>query len=742
MLSVNSNIPISNIKHIIMAKIICPYCGKVSKNRYNCNHCGSMLVQFAAKGIGANELHEIFRGKGKDEGKKPFCYSDDYIYHSLKAELTECYNYAKKHTSEQPICVIDIPGSLYSHQIFAPAVHLFECMFIVCGYVDNEMHQMVKVIVPNDGKKDPFSHPSPEIQYLFDNWFTHNVKGRSITYFGDCGSDIDGAVRLMSYLIQKRMRIDETVPLIFKTFIDDRFEKLSSERCPVCGKDIYSAFSCEHCGSMLVQFERRGKKHETSILKKIEPLGNLQSCIEAGMARCTSGNDVVIKIADRVIENLSGRDDMQENLLDVMARISIEIKKEYQKNIYVVLRRKNIDDINNQTIENVKNNFDEPRFEFIRRFKFADMFYQEFVQLSSKEYGFKISTCCGGDVSMAAKFATGILITYDDMKILKLTDLHFVVQGGESLQPVENEPESQNEQAAGSSSVADSNKTVNSTHTTQHEVNTIVKKVITCPNCGVSTTNVENCEHCGSFLVRFVDKGIDLSKTSYINDSATFPRLATELKRNLKLQEEHTDNYVTTDLWYQNEAGYSEGVCINDNGSERGLCVVLGFQTYTNANDDWQKQYNRHVKRQLETFKKLDCFTLVTSRIFNDVDKSGHERYCREYTIDFGNDAEGAARLTSEILQKVYKWTLDTDFDMFTEVGDDIYTARYSWEKAHGFKVNENTKQGGQPNTAQITKNSSAKDNNETESKGKKSSILEIIGIIVFVLYWILKCSH
>ena len=35
--------------------------------------------------------------------------------------------------------------------------------------------------------------------------------------------------------------------------------------------------------------------------------------------------------------------------------------------------------------------------------------------------------------------------------------------------------------------------------------------VIKCPNCGASSTNHTNCEYCGSLLVRFVDKGIDLS---------------------------------------------------------------------------------------------------------------------------------------------------------------------------------------------------------------------------------------
>ena len=73
-------------------------------------------------------------------------------------------------------------------------------------------------------------------------------------------------------------------------------------------------------------------------------------------------------------------------------------------------------------------------------------------------------------------------------------------------------------------------------------------KVLKCPNCGANTTNAQNCEYCGSLLVRFVDKGIDLSKTSYTNDSVTFPGLAAELKRNLKLQKENPNVFVATDL--------------------------------------------------------------------------------------------------------------------------------------------------------------------------------------------------
>ena len=46
--------------------------------------------------------------------------------------------------------------------------------------------------------------------------------------------------------------------------------------------------------------------------------------------------------------------------------------------------------------------------------------------------------------------------------------------------------------------------------------------VIKCPNCGASSTNHTNCEYCGSLLVRFVDKGIDLSTTSYLTNDKVY----------------------------------------------------------------------------------------------------------------------------------------------------------------------------------------------------------------------------
>ena len=66
--------------------------------------------------------------------------------------------------------------------------------------------------------------------------------------------------------------------------------------------------------------------------------------------------------------------------------------------------------------------------------------------------------------------------------------------------------------------------------------------------------------------------------------------------------------------------------------------------------------------------------------------------YGREYAINFGEDAEGAARLVSEILIKIKGWSPTEPYDMFTNVGkNNINRARNAWAAAHGFEAGSYT---------------------------------------------------
>ncbi len=230
-------------------------------------------------------------------------------------------------------------------------------------------------------------------------------------------------------------------------------------------------------------------------------------------------------------------------------------------------------------------------------------------------------------------------------------------------------------------------------------------KTYVCPNCGANTTNVQNCEYCGSLLVRFVEKGIDLSHTSYLNNDAVFPGLVEELKRNLKLQSENPNEPVSTGLLKMTEGGDVKAICIQngllwEDGTyspefvgKRQLCVIVEFSTYIGIDLPNIKDYNKERDAELARFRQLDSFPLFTAHNCTYEDEDGLSRYGREYAISFGEDAEGAARLVSEILYKVKDWSPNDPYDIQTNVGDDIARERDAWMAAHGSESDSNSQQ-------------------------------------------------
>ena len=211
--------------------------------------------------------------------------------------------------------------------------------------------------------------------------------------------------------------------------------------------------------------------------------------------------------------------------------------------------------------------------------------------------------------------------------------------------------------------------------------------VIKCPNCGANATNHMNCEYCGSLLVRFIDKGVDLSKTTYTDNSVVFPRLIEELEKNLDLQIKNRTECVATEVCWIDKKGHKDDIIIygaeGEDGTRNdyqsiGLDICLDFSRSTNKESDY---FDLEKDEQLSRFKKLDSYILFRS----DCEMYDEDNYLsRDYDISFGSDAVGAARLISEILVKVKNLSPNDSYDIFTNVGDAIEESRADWEKAHG----------------------------------------------------------
>lgn len=194
--------------------------------------------------------------------------------------------------------------------------------------------------------------------------------------------------------------------------------------------------------------------------------------------------------------------------------------------------------------------------------------------------------------------------------------------------------------------------------------------VIKCPNCGASSTNHTNCEYCGSLLVRFVNKGIDLSTTSYLTNDKVYDGLIDALKQNLDRQE-LSDSAVETGIFYKSSptvklsrkrhgvatvfrsgsTTWSDGDPIKLGDKNRGLVIKFSFDIHAEENDVSDKR----IERQHLEFKSLSSFPLFTAHSGIYVRPGSSSRFrSQEYAIDFGQDVEGAARLISEVLSKVY----------------------------------------------------------------------------------------
>ena len=195
-------------------------------------------------------------------------------------------------------------------------------------------------------------------------------------------------------------------------------------------------------------------------------------------------------------------------------------------------------------------------------------------------------------------------------------------------------------------------------------------KTYTCPNCGATTTNAENCEYCGSLLVRFEAKGISAKNMSYyFDESKLLPGLVDGLEKHLKLQEMNSDEGVITDIILPVQVFKEPGVYMQGKALQREYCVLSskdcfwsdGVEAFVDADDEQlaiafefpkncDDKYNASYYVQAhEKFKKMDCYDLFLHRKVRD----GNNKINDEYCIDFGPDAVGAAHLISHIINEL-----------------------------------------------------------------------------------------
>jgi len=189
-----------------------------------------------------------------------------------------------------------------------------------------------------------------------------------------------------------------------------------------------------------------------------------------------------------------------------------------------------------------------------------------------------------------------------------------------------------------------------------------------CPNCGAQITNLQNCEFCGSLLIRLQQQGINIEQAGYKDENKVFKGLVGALKQNLELQKATNLNEknVLTEIIY-------DDYCIG-NVANAGLNSSSGERFFPNIKDGEKNhlvvgfKFSEETKDGLRRFRNLDIYELFKEKVGFDDDNNKFY----EYVIDFGADAEGAAHLLSKIIHEVEAIPYDAMIDYYTNSGDDI----------------------------------------------------------------------
>jgi len=216
-------------------------------------------------------------------------------------------------------------------------------------------------------------------------------------------------------------------------------------------------------------------------------------------------------------------------------------------------------------------------------------------------------------------------------------------------------------------------------------------KQFVCPNCGANITNRKNCEYCGSLLVRLMENGINVE--SYISDHNILPGLSEALKENIRLQKENKDLTVATDIYgqYFTKENYLFASIVSTKqlrfrnntkafpNSKNGIGVVFCFEINSFNLLDKEDMFvieSKKIQAMHEKFKSLEIFNLFTSHVTSGKKVLTDEDKYYEYVVDFGEDAEGAARLLSDVLNQVYDIPNEAQLEYITNTGNEIESSR------------------------------------------------------------------
>lgn len=166
------------------------------------------------------------------------------------------------------------------------------------------------------------------------------------------------------------------------------------------------------------------------------------------------------------------------------------------------------------------------------------------------------------------------------------------------------------------------------------------QNTITCPNCGASTTNHQNCEYCGSFLVQKASQGVDMS--DYVQSSKTyynegFVSVFKGFVDDCMRFPDRADRVFGLGITIDEEGSMPIQICFQEG---KGMVITLLESDLCEVNAK-------------QRFQESNVFSLFS--VSKEPRSDGTPSIFDKYTAIFGYDYEGAALVCLQLLQEVFK---------------------------------------------------------------------------------------
>ena len=171
-------------------------------------------------------------------------------------------------------------------------------------------------------------------------------------------------------------------------------------------------------------------------------------------------------------------------------------------------------------------------------------------------------------------------------------------------------------------------------------------KTISCPSCGASATNHQNCEFCGSLFVRAKHLNYDLNNFSIIEvENSSYSGLKEELDLNLLLREQYMCDYFHTEI-YPSRLDWLNLTTENGDGILRVHNLTIDGTILKNSLSIEIMEFALRPS-QIAALRGLKEFVFFDYQ--HDPSGNGY------WLMNFGSDTSGAAYFISTLLREVYQ---------------------------------------------------------------------------------------